>query len=107
MKINQYEIVLVNLEPTLGSEINKTRPCVVVSPDEMNHYLKTIVIVPITSTLKKYPTRISISNQKVKGMAAVDQIRTIDTLRIVKIIGTLEIDTIEKLKRTIDQTYVK
>lgn len=107
MKINQYELVLVNLEPTLGSEISKTRPCVVVSPDELNHYLKTIVIVPITSTLKKYPTRISISNQNVKGMAAVDQIRTIDKLRIVKIIGILETSTIEKLKRTIDETYVK
>lgn len=107
MKINQYELVLVNLEPTLGSEISKIRPCVVVSPDELNHYLKTIVIVPITSTLKKYPTRISISNQNVKGMAAVDQIRTIDKLRIVKIIGILETSTIEKLKRTIDETYVK
>lgn len=107
MKINQYEIVLVNLEPTLGSEISKIRPCVVVSPDEMNHYLKTIVIVPITSTLKNYPTRVSISNEHIKGMAAVDQIRTIDKLRIVKIIGALEIDTIEKLKRIIDETYVK
>lgn len=107
MKINQYDIVLVNLEPTLGSEINKTRPCVVVSPDEMNHYLKKIVIVPITSTLKKYPTRISISNQNIKGMAAIDQIRTIDKLRIVKIVGTLEIDVIEKLKKIIDETYVK
>ncbi|MBK8346780.1 MAG: type II toxin-antitoxin system PemK/MazF family toxin [Saprospiraceae bacterium] len=107
MKINQYEIVLVNLEPTLGSEISKTRPCVVISPDEMNHYLNTIVIIPLTSTLKKYPTRISISNHNVKGMAAVDQIRTIDKLRIVKIIGSLEIETIEKIKKTIDETYVK
>lgn len=107
MNINQYEIVLVNLEPTLGSEISKTRPCVVVSPDEMNHFLRTVVIVPITSTLKNYPTRISISNKNITGMAAVDQIRTIDKRRIIKIIGTLEIDTIEKLKRTIDETYVK
>ncbi len=107
IKINQYEIVLVNLEPTLGSEINKTRPCLVISPDEMNHYLNTIVIIPITSTLKKYPTRIRISNHNVKGMAAVDQIRTIDKLRIVKIIGSIEIETIEKIKKTIDETYVK
>ncbi|MFZ1703726.1 MAG: type II toxin-antitoxin system PemK/MazF family toxin [Saprospiraceae bacterium] len=107
MKINQYEIVLVNVEPTLGSEINKTRPCVVISPDEMNHYLNTIVIIPITSTLKKYPTRISIANHNVKGMAAVDQIRTIDKGRIVKSIGSLEIETIEKIKKTIDETYVK
>jgi mRNA interferase MazF len=107
MKINQYEIVIVNLEPTLGSEISKTRPCVVISPDEMNHYLNTIVIIPITSTPMKYPTRISISNHNVKGMAAVDQIRTIDKLRIVKIIGSIDIEAIEKIKKTIDETYVK
>ena len=83
MKINQYEIVLVNLEPTLGSEISKTRPCVVISPDEMNHFLKTIVIAPITSTLKKYPTRINIISDKIKGMVAIDQIRTIDKQRCV------------------------
>ena len=107
MKFSQYEIVLVNLEPTLGSEISKTIPCVVVSPDEMNHYLNKIVIIPITSTLKKYPTRISISNHNVTGMAAVDQIRTIDKRRIVKIIGSVEIEKIEKIKKTIDETYVK
>jgi mRNA interferase MazF len=106
MKINQYEIVLVNLEPTLGSEINKTRPCVVVSPDEMNHYLNTIVVIPITSSLKNYPTRISILKDNVKGMAAVDQIRTIDQLRIIKILGTVGIEEIEKIKKTIEETYV-
>jgi len=107
MKINQYEIVLVNLEPTIGSEISKSRPCVVISPDEMNHYLNTIVIIPITSMPKKYPTRISISIHNVKGMAAVDQIITIDKLRIVKILGSIEIETIEQIKKTINETYVK
>jgi len=107
MKIHQYDIVLVNLEPTLGSEISKTRPSVVVSPDEMNHYLNTIVIIPITSTPKEYPTRIKISNENVKGMAAVDQIRTIDRRRIIKVIGSLQIETIGKIKKTIDETYVQ
>lgn len=107
MKINQYEIVLVNPEPTLGSEINKTRPCVVISPDEMNHFLNTIVIVSITSTLKKYPTRVRISHQEINGMVAVDQIRTIDTSRIIKIIGRLEMETVNKLKNIIHETYVK
>lgn len=107
MTINQYEIVLVNLEPSLGSEISKTRPCVVISPDEMNHNLKTIVIAPIKSTLKKYPTRISIINEKVKGMVAIDQIRTIDKLIITRIIGNLEIETIEQIKSTIEESYVK
>ena len=107
MKINQYEIVLVNLEPTLGSRISKTRPCVVISPDEMNHFLKTIVIAPITSTLKQYPTRINIIKEKVKGMVAIDQIRTIDKQRITKILGKLEIVTIDQIKSTIEETYVK
>jgi mRNA interferase MazF len=107
MKINQYEIVLVNLETTLESEINKTRLCVVISPDEMNHFLKTIVILPITSTLKKYPKRVHISHQEVNGMAVVDQISTIDTLKIVKIIGRLELVTIKKVKNIINETYLK
>lgn len=91
----------------MGNKISKTRPCVVVSPDEMNHKLRIIVIIPITSTIKNYPSRKRISNDIINGMAAVDQIRTIDKLRIVKIIGTMEIDTIEKLKGAIEETYVK
>ena len=107
MRIDQYEIVLVNLEPTLGSEIRKTRPCAVISPDEMNHHLQTIVIAPVTSTLKKYPTRIPVVNKEVNGMIAIDQIRTIDKRRIIKIIGQLEFKTIEEIKRIIEETYVK
>ncbi|MGB4958690.1 MAG: type II toxin-antitoxin system PemK/MazF family toxin, partial [Saprospiraceae bacterium] len=80
---------------------------VVISPDEMNHNLRTIVIAPVTSTLKKYPTRISMTNNNVKGMVAIDQIRTIDKQRIIKTIGNLEMDTIEQIKRIIEETYVK
>ena len=107
MIVNQYEIVLVNLESTLGSEIKKTRPCVVISPNEMNHYLRTIVIAPITSTLKKYPTRIGMTYDNVKGMIAIDQIRTIDKQRIIKNIGMLDLDTIKQTKQVIEETYVK
>ena len=107
MKINQYEIALVNLEPTLGSEINKTIPCVVISPDEMNHHLRTIVIAPITSTLKNYPTRINLDSGQIKGMIAIDQLRTIDKQRIVRIIGVVEIETVAQLKKIIEETYVK
>lgn len=106
MKFNQYEIILVNLEPTLSSEIRKTRPCVVISPNEMNHYLRTLVIAPITSTIKKYPTRILIHYEQTKGMAAIDQIRTIDKQRVIKTLGSLGIKEIEQIKRIIEQTYV-
>ncbi len=87
--INQYEIVLVNLDPTIGSEIKKTRPCVVISPNEMNKFLNTIVIAPITSTSKSYPTRIEISGKHTKGWVVIDQIRTVDRKRITKILGKL------------------
>ena len=107
MIVNQYEIILVNLEPTLGSEIKKTRPCVVISPNEMNHYLRKILIAPITSTLKKYPTRIGMTHDNVKGMIAIDQIRTIDKQRIVKNIGNLDPETIKQTKQVIEETYVK
>ncbi|MBK8516737.1 MAG: type II toxin-antitoxin system PemK/MazF family toxin [Saprospiraceae bacterium] len=107
MTVNQYEIILVNLDPTIGSEIQKTRPCVVISPNEMNHHLRTIVIAPITSTPKKYPTRIRIDYQEVKGMVVIDQIRTIDKQRITSIIRRLETKVIEKIKQTIKETYVK
>lgn len=107
MKINQYQLIHVNLEPTLGREINKTSPSIVISPDEMNHYLRTIVIAPITSTLKNYPTRVNLGHDKVKGMVAIDQIRTIDKQRIINIMGSLNFDTITQIKRAIEETYVK
>ena len=107
MNINQYDIVLVNLEPTLGSEISKIRPCVVISPDEMNHHLRTIVIAPVTSTLKNYPTRINVANANVNGMVAIDQIRTVDKQRITKIIGSLQLNVISHIKKIIEETYVK
>jgi mRNA interferase MazF len=66
MELNQYEIVLVNLDPTIGSEIKKTRPCLIISPNEMNKFLQTIIIAPITSTSKPYPTRVEIKEKKQK-----------------------------------------
>ncbi len=107
MKINQYKIVIVNLDPTIGSEIRKTRPCVVISPNEMNHFLRTIVIAPLTTTLKKYPSRIKIEFKDIKGMVAIDQIRTIDKQRIVKVVGDLNYDEVKEIKRIIEETYVK
>lgn len=107
MTINQYEIVLVNLEITKGSEIRKTRPCVVISPNEMNHNLRTIVIAPVTSTLKMYPTRVKVKTPEIDGMVAIDQIRTIDKQRIMKIIGNRKINEIVQVKKTIEETYVK
>ncbi|MGY6523535.1 MAG: type II toxin-antitoxin system PemK/MazF family toxin [Mongoliitalea sp.] len=99
-------IIWVNLDPTVGSEMKKTRPCLVISPDEMNKFLQTIVIAPITSSLKPYPTRVQLLNQKTTGSIALDQIRTIDRKRIIKNIETLQVSTIEKVKAVIKETFV-
>ena len=107
MEIKQYEIVLVNLDPTVGSEMKKTRPCAVISPDEMNKYLQTIVVAPITSSSKPYPTRVEINYVKTKGWIVLDQIRTIDRVRIVKKLDKLTTAEIESVKAVIMETYVE
>lgn len=106
MEIRQYQIVVVNLDPTIGSEIKKTRPCVVISPDEMNRHLKTIVIAPVASQSKKYPTRIEISLADNINWIAVDQIRTIDKTRVIRKISVLSGKEIGLLKSKIKETYV-
>ena len=102
----QYEIVLVNLDPTIGSEIKKTRPAVIISPNEMNKYLNTIVIAPITSNSKSYPTRVEINHIKTKGWVVLDQIRTVDRLRIIKKLGNLTEKEILKIKIILKETFV-
>jgi mRNA interferase MazF len=106
MAVNQYEIVLVNLDPTVGSEIKKTRPCVIISPNEMNKYLNTLIIAPMTSQSKNYPTRVSVKHHNRKGWIVLDQIRTIDKQRIVKTLDTLIEKEIEELKLIIKEMFV-
>lgn len=106
MEINQYQIVLVNLDPTIGSEIKKTRLCVVISPNEMNKFLMTIVIAPMTTSSKNYPTRIEIKHNNKVGWIVVDQVRTIDKQRIVKVLGRLTKSEIKELKMVLKETYI-
>ncbi len=106
MEIKQYSIVLVDLDPTLGSEIKKTRPCVIVSPDEMNKYLNTIVLAPMTTNLKRYPTRVAVEYDGKKGMIVIDQIRTVDKTRILKVLGKLTKSEIKICKDVIKETFV-
>ena len=106
MDVKQYQIVLVNLDPTLGSEIQKTRPCVIVSPNEINDHLRTVVIAPMTSTSRKYPTRVKVKHHSQEGWVVIDQIRTIDKIRIVKPLGSLTEKEIRECKRIIRETFV-
>jgi mRNA interferase MazF len=106
MDLRQYQIILVNLDPTIGSEIKKTRPCVIISPDEMNKYLQTIIIAPMTSSSKFYPTRVEVNHNKTKGWIVIDQIRTIDKQRVLKVLGSLAEKEIATTKSVIKETLV-
>ena len=104
--VKQYEIHLLNLDPTVGSEIKKTRPCVVISPDEMNKYLNTVIIAPMTSTVRGYPSRVKIEFQKKVGEVALDQIKTIDKKRIIKKLGKINNSTSIEIKQVIKEMLV-
>ena len=106
MELTQYEIVLVNLDPTIGSEMQKTRPAVILSPNEMNKYLNTVVIAPMTTISKNYPTRVEVNHNKTKGWIVLDQIRTIDRQRITKKLDNLIEKDIKKVKNILKETFV-
>ncbi len=89
----RFEVWLVNLDPTQGSEINKTRPCVVISPDELNRYLRTVTIAALTSSQRAYPSRVDCEFQGKAGQVALDHIRSVDKARLVRKLGTLETAT--------------
>lgn len=104
--VQQYDIFIVNLNPTIGSEIKKTRPCVIISPDEMNKHLATVVIAPVTSQSKNYPTRVKIHLEGNENWAVIDQIRTIDKSRLTKKISQLYPKEIALVKKVIKETFV-
>jgi len=94
--VNRFEVYLVNLDPTQGTEIKKTHPCMIISPDEMNKHLNTVLIAPMTSTVRHYPTRIVTSFQGKEGEIVLDQIRAVDKQRLVKRLGKISPKTAEK-----------
>ena len=103
MVVKRFDVYLVNLDPTVGSEIQKTRPCLVISPDEMNRNIKTVIVAPMTSVIKDYPSRVPCTFRKKKGQIVLDQIRTLDKTRLVKKLGTIDskaqLDVISILQR--------
>jgi len=106
MELTQYQVILVNLDPTVGSEIKKTRPCVIISPDELNGNIRTLTIAPMTTKTHKYPTRILINQGGQKGYVVLDQIRTIDKQRVVKSFGKLSIKESSEIKKVIKEIFV-
>lgn len=99
--VKRFEVYLVSLDPTQGSEIKKTRPCVIISPDEM-HGLNTVIIAPMTTSCKTYPSRIPVTFARKKGFIVLDQIRTIDKSRLLELLGTVDkkaaLDTLNVLQ---------
>jgi mRNA interferase MazF len=90
MEVNRFDVYLVTLDPTLGSEIQKTRPCLVVSPDEMNHHIRTVIVAPMTTKGQPYPTRVPCRFKGKAGQIVLDQIRTVDKTRLVRRLGRLD-----------------
>jgi mRNA interferase MazF len=90
MVVKRFEVYLVNLDPTIGSEIKKTRPCLVVSPDEMNRHIATVIVAPMTSQGNNYPTRVLCEFEGKKGQVVLDQLRTVDKQRLVKRLGKID-----------------
>jgi len=88
--VNRFDVYLVALDPTRGSEIQKTRPCVIVSPNELHRNLRTVIVAPMTSTRRSYPTRVELVFDGQHGQIALDQIRTVDQSRLLKHLGNLE-----------------
>jgi mRNA interferase MazF len=97
----RFDVFLVSLDPTVGSEIRKTRPCVIVSPDESNAVLNTVVIAPMTTTLRTYPTRVRLRFRGKNGEIAIDQMRAVDQRRLVQRLGTISAETQKRLTATL------
>lgn len=101
----RFEVYLINLDPTIGSEIKKTRPCVIISPNEMNKNIRTVIIAPMTTKTRKYPSRIQINFQNKTGDIVLDQIRTIDKCRLVKKLGSITKIKSQQIANTLTEMF--
>lgn len=105
--VQRFEVHLISLDPTKGSEIKKTRPCVIISPNEMNDHIRTVIIAPMTSTLRNYPTRVTTSFQGKKGQIVLDQIRTVDKKRLIKKLGSISGTAEEKVLNILQEMFAQ
>ena len=107
MVVSQYDVFLVNLDPTIGREIKKTRPCLIISPDEMNRHIGTVIIAPMTTKSRVYPTRIEVTFKRKAGWIVLDQIRTVDKRRLLQKLGTIANPTILEVKTTLSEMLIE
>lgn len=107
MVVGQYDVVLVNLDPTVGHEMKKLRPCLVVSPDDMNEYIGTVIVAPMTTRSRDYPTRVQLTFQSRRGWIVLDQIRTVDRRRFVRRLGKIGSGTVASVKSVLTEMLVE
>ena len=107
MEVSRFDVFLVALDPTIGHEIKKTRPCTVISPDEMNHHIGTVIIAPMTTQGRDYPTRVNCTFQGVAGQIVLDQVRTVDKIRLVKKLGRLSPTVADRLRGVLVEMFQK
>jgi mRNA interferase MazF len=105
MEVKRFDVFLVNLDPAVGHEIKKTRPCLIVSPDEMNHFISTVIVAPMTTKSRKYPTRVSCKFKGKSGEIVLDQIRTVDKKRLVKRIGQIDFGAQKKTVGVLQEMF--
>lgn len=103
--VERFDVFLISLDPTKGSEIKKTRPCLIISPNEMNRHIRTIIVAPMTSTIRNYPTRVTTTFEGKKGQIVLDQIRTVDKQRLIKKLGTISPAAQDKTLRTLQEMF--
>lgn len=107
MVVGQYHVFLVNLDPTIGHEMKKLRPCLVISPDEMNEYIETVIIAPMTTRSRDYPTRVQLRFQNERGWIVLDQIRAVDRRRLVRRLGKIGSGTVASVKSVLSEMLVE
>ena len=107
MEVSRFDVYVVNLDPTVGSEIRKKRPCVVISPDEMNQYIRTVIVAPMTTKGQGYPTRVECRFRGRQGQVVLDQIRTVDKVRLVKRLGTLDARTAGRVLSVLGEMFAR
>jgi mRNA interferase MazF len=105
MVVKRFDVYLINLDPTVGSEIQKTRRCLVISPDEMNRFIKTVIVAPMTTKGTSYPTRVSCKFQGKRGQVVLDQIRTVDKTRLVRRLGKVNKQTQSEVLSVVSELF--
>lgn len=103
--MKRFDVYLINLDPTVGKEIKKTRPCLIISPNEMNDHISTVIIAPMTSRIRNYPSRVTCEFESIKGQIVLDQIRTVDKIRLVKKLGAIDEQSQFEVLRVLQEMF--